>query len=175
MGIPGQMKRTLPIDWQPNWCATLVYICREDKVLLIEKLRGHGAGKVNVPGGKVENESPIDGAIREVYEEVGLEVGDLRLAAKLRFHDFVTDYKVLGFVYVAGEFTGEPMKTQEADPFWSARVDIPYDRMWEDDELWLPVVLAGQFVDADLLFEDDSLVNHVIRINEHGLDESAEY
>lgn len=164
------MERMLPHDWQPKWCATLVYICRGDEILLIEKLRGHGAGKVNVPGGKVEDETPISGAIREVREEVGLTVKNPRLVAKLRFHDFNTDYRVIGYVYVAKEFDGTPVNTDEANPFWCKRAEIPYGRMWEDDELWLPVILAGQFVDADLLFEDDVLVNHIVRIDEHGLE-----
>ena len=125
-----------------------------------------------LPGGKVEDETPVAGAIREVHEEVGLTVKGPQLVAKLRFHDFVTDYRVLGFVYVACEFDGEAVSTDEAKPFWCKRTDIPYSHMWEDDELWLPVILAGQFVDADLLFEDDVLVNHVIRIDEHGLQEN---
>ena len=160
------MKRLLPHDWKPNWSATLVYIGCLDDVLLIEKLRGHGAGKVNVPGGKVERETPLKGAIREVREEVGLEVRDLQLHAKLRFHDFKTDYRVLGYVFVTQTFEGSPVATPEANPFWCGRSNIPFARMWEDDELWLPAVLAGQYVDADLLFENDILVNHVIRLSD---------
>lgn len=135
----------------------------------MEKLRGHGKGKVNVPGGKVENETPIEGGIREVKEEVDLTVWNLELKGILRFHDFKTDYRVLGYVYLTEDFSGKEVATDEANPFWIRRNEIPYSLMWEDDRLWLPVVLANQFVEADLLFENDVLVAHKIMINEFGL------
>ncbi|MCY4658052.1 MAG: 8-oxo-dGTP diphosphatase [Gammaproteobacteria bacterium] len=163
------MTYRLPKDWKPKWAATLVYILRGDEVLLIDKLRGHGEGKVNVPGGKIESETPEEGAIREVKEEVGLVVEDLNLVAKLRFHDFETDYRVLGYVFTTSQFSGDPRTTDEANPFWCPRQKIPYERMWEDDRLWLPVVLAGQYSDADLLFENDVLVAHEIKISEFAL------
>jgi 8-oxo-dGTP pyrophosphatase MutT (NUDIX family) len=56
---------------------SVVYILREgargDEVLLGEKLTGLGIGKIVGPGGKQEpGESPVETALREVYEEVGL-------------------------------------------------------------------------------------------------------
>jgi len=54
---------------------TLVYIRNEDKVLLGMKKRGFGEGKWNGFGGKVEpNESILQGAIREVQEECGVDI-----------------------------------------------------------------------------------------------------
>ena len=161
-----------PRTWQPNWYATLVYILSGDRVLLIEKLRGHGSGKINVPGGKVEDESPEQGAIRETKEEVGLVVANLQLRAVIRFFDRKTDYRVVGFVYTTRTFSGTPISTPEANPFWCTRKKIPFDKMWEDDLLWLPPVLAGQYVHADLLFENDVLVHHDLEINEFGFTES---
>ena len=40
----------IPRDWEPKERATLVYLARGDSVLLIRKLRGHGAGKSQRPG-----------------------------------------------------------------------------------------------------------------------------
>ena len=40
--------------WQPEKHAVITYIFSGDKVLLIHKKRGLGAGKVNAPGGHIE-------------------------------------------------------------------------------------------------------------------------
>ena len=40
--------------WQPNMLSSLVFICKNNEVLLIKKKTGLGAGKINAPGGKIE-------------------------------------------------------------------------------------------------------------------------
>ena len=51
--------------------ATLMFIREGNDVLLMQKLRGIGAGKINAPGGKIESgETPLEGAIRETEEEL---------------------------------------------------------------------------------------------------------
>ena len=59
---------------------------RDQEVLLIHKKTGHGQGKINAPGGKLEaGESVAECAVRETREEVGLQVKDLVCRAELRF------------------------------------------------------------------------------------------
>ena len=63
-----------------------MFVLRDDEVLLIHKKTGHGQGKINAPGGKLEAaESVAECATREVREEVGLEVTDLVCRAEMRF------------------------------------------------------------------------------------------
>ena len=53
--------------------ATLCYIIKNGKILLIKKKKGLGAGVWNGPGGKIESgESVQDCAKRETYEEVNV-------------------------------------------------------------------------------------------------------
>src|SRR5688572_6316553 len=72
----GPMRVLADIDWNrwsPNDRATLIFVIEGDRILLIEKKRGLGAGKVNGPGGRLEpNETPIDAACREIEEELGV-------------------------------------------------------------------------------------------------------
>lgn len=59
-----------------------VIIVKEDKVLLIKRQGSHGEGTWSLPGGHLEfNESFEDCSKREVMEEVGLNIKDLRFAA----------------------------------------------------------------------------------------------
>ena len=52
-----QLRRFEDIDWQ-GWRAdehaTLCFVIRGGEILLIRKLRGLGAGKINGPGGRLE-------------------------------------------------------------------------------------------------------------------------
>ena len=66
-------------NWKPSVLATLMFIVDEQtqKVLLIRKKRGLGAGKINGPGGKIDpGESSLDCAVRETQEELGVTAFD---------------------------------------------------------------------------------------------------
>jgi 8-oxo-dGTP diphosphatase len=56
-------------SWKAEDPATLVFVVKDGRILLIRKKRGLGAGKINAPGGRLEaGEAPIEGAVREVQE-----------------------------------------------------------------------------------------------------------
>lgn len=153
----------IPRDWEPGERATLVYLLRGDSVLLIRKLRGHGAGKVNAPGGRVEAGEPVEAAaIREVAEEVGVRARGLELRALLRYDDPAEGVAMEGFAFVSSDFDGTPARTAEANPFWCHVDEIPYAEMWENDRIWLPRVLQGERIRADFRFCRDRLVAHTI-------------
>jgi 8-oxo-dGTP diphosphatase len=146
--------------WRPELTGTLLFVIDGDQVLLIDKKTGHGAGKINAPGGKLEaGETPAACAIRETFEEVSVHVERPRLMARLKFADTVAS-QWFGHVFVADHHTGEAAPSREADPHWYALDAIPYDRMWQDDRIWLPLVLGGQQVDGEFLFHDGSLRAH---------------
>ncbi|MHA1616182.1 MAG: 8-oxo-dGTP diphosphatase [Candidatus Njordarchaeales archaeon] len=123
---------------------TLLYIIRDNKVLLILKKRGLGKGLYNGVGGKVEKGESIEEAvIRECLEEINVKPEKLEWRGLLEFHN---DNELYGFVhvFVTEHFKGEPKETEEAKPIWFNIDDIPYDKMWEDDKYWLPHVLSGK-------------------------------
>ena len=153
----------IPRDWAPRERGTLVYLVSGDSVLLIRKLRGHGAGKVNAPGGRVEAGESIETcAMREVAEEVGIRVQALELRALLRYDDPTEGFAMAGFAFVSSNFEGTPAHTAEADPFWCRIDEIPYNEMWENDRIWLPRVLRGERIRADFRFCQDRLVAHTV-------------
>lgn len=149
--------------WQPDLIGTLMFLVHQRRVLLIRKRRGHGAGRINGPGGKPEpGETPLECAVRETEEEVGVRPLDARLAAVFRFVD-QEDADWLGYVFVAGRWRGEPRTTPEAIPGWYAVHALPLDEMWDDDRFWLPRVLAGERLQGDFLFRRGKLVAHRLR------------
>lgn len=157
--------RLFPEDWKPPVIATLLYVIRDHEVLLIEKKRGHGAGKVNAPGGKVaQSESLLACAIRECEEEVGIIAHNPQNSGLLRLQDLVNGFALQGSVFVATEFSGTLKATQEAAPFWCSMNAMPYELMWEDDRYWLPYVLQGKQVVGDFYFRNDQLVSWSLEI-----------
>ena len=155
-----------PIDWEhwtPKETAVLTFIRCSGELLLIEKKRGLGAGKVNAPGGRLEaGETPEQAAVRETREEVGLTPQGLRSAGRLDFA-FTDGYSLRCHVFTADAFEGTLTETDEAAPFWCAESAIPYDRMWADDRLWLPLMLAGRAFEGQFVFDGDRMVWHQVR------------
>lgn len=150
-------------SWQPDLVGTLMFLVDAGRLLLIRKRRGHGAGKINGPGGKPEaGESPLQCVLRETEEEVGVRPRHIRLAAVLRFID-TRDDDWLGYIYLADGCLGEPRVTAEAVPAWYSLEDLPFDEMWEDDRFWLPRVLAGERLRGDFLFAGGVLRAHRLR------------
>ncbi len=152
--------------------ATICFVIRPGNpqcVLLGKKKRGFGLGKLNGIGGKLEpKESPEDGVIREVKEEVGLTIprSGLHPAGRITFRfPFMETFDHFVHVFVASEWEGEPIETDEMAPDWFAVCDIPFSRMWQDDAYWLPMVLRGKRIDAEFTFgsDNETVIDWVIR------------
>ena len=149
------------IDWE-NWAAdldaTLLYVVRDNRILLIEKKRGLGAGKLNGAGGKVDpGEIACEAAVREFEEELGATPVDPEKLGRVAFAVTNGD-SILIHVYRAEDLRGDPVETEEAIPVWASVHDMPYDRMWEDDRYWLPLLLERRTFEVRTLFNGDRLL-----------------
>ena len=147
-------------NWTPVERATLLFVVRDERILLIHKKRGIGAGKINGPGGRIEpDESPLECAIREVREELSVTPTGVRSCGEVLFQ--VCDgFSIQIFVFTADGCEGEPRETEEAKPLWAPLGQIPYDRMWADDIHWIPLMLAGKRFVNRVLFDGDVLLGH---------------
>lgn len=148
--------------WKPTIRATLLFVIRHGEVLLIHKQRGLGAGKINGPGGKIDpGESARDCAIRETFEELRITATGVEEVGELRFQ-FLDRTAIECIVFRADGYEGEPTETDEAVPLWCCLDAVPFDRMWPDDELWFPHLLAGRRFEGRCLFDDDVLLDAAI-------------
>jgi 8-oxo-dGTP diphosphatase len=142
--------------------ATLCFVRRADEILLILKKRGLGAGKVNGPGGRIDpGETAPACAVREVQEELGVTPIDVKPAGELLFQ-FTSGHSIHGYVFVTDQFEGEARETDEAVPMWTKIDQIPFDRMWADDRLWLPLVLKGKLFVGRFVFDEDKMLWHEV-------------
>jgi 8-oxo-dGTP diphosphatase len=162
--IPDSELRTVDdVDWAswiPKQRATLLFVVKDGQVLLIHKKRGLGAGKINAPGGRLDpGETPHECAIREVQEELLVTPTGVRQVGELRFQ-FVDGLSIHGYVFRADDYEGEPGETDEAIPLWTPIDEIPFDRMWADDRLWIPLMLNGQPFDGRFIFDNDEMLSY---------------
>lgn len=135
--------------------ATLCFIIKDERTLLIEKKRGVGEGLFNGPGGKVEGkESPKEAAIRETLEETKVRPENVEKIGELEFV-FGEDPFMFVHVFTAEEFSGNPEETEEARPEWFDTEDLPFDDMWPDDRYWIPKMLSGEKFLARFMFDED--------------------
>jgi 8-oxo-dGTP diphosphatase len=168
--VSSESTREIPrlvrdIDWStwvPGERATLLFVLVDGRVLLIDKKTGLGAGKINGPGGRIEpGETAREGAIREVREELCVTPTGVREAGEL-FFQFVDGYALHGAVFTASGLEGELCETHEAAPRWTPLESIPYERMWADDALWLPLLLKGQRFKGYFIFDGDLMLDSLV-------------
>ncbi len=147
--------------------ASLVLLRAEQGVWLAMKKRGMGAGRWNGYGGKVEPGETIEAAmIRECTEESGVRPVRYHKVAELDFTlnaGTAQAWHMFVHTFICNEWEGEPVETEEMAPQRFTEDTIPYEEMWDGDDKWMPLVLAGHLIRAALEFdENDKLLNHTI-------------
>ncbi|CAG0934947.1 dihydroneopterin triphosphate diphosphatase [Thermoflexales bacterium] len=118
---------------------TLVFITRDDRVLLLRgaPTKRIWANKYNGIGGHVERDEDVYAAAqREVREETGLEVAELRLAGVINI-DGDQSAGIMLFVFTAQSRSGNPIPSEEGALEWIARNQLTQIDLVED----LPVIL----------------------------------
>lgn len=161
------MQTLADIDWNlwtPSDRATLIFVVEPERVLLIRKKRGLGAGKMNAPGGRIEpNETRLEGALRELREELGVGATGVVEYGELAFQ-FCDGYALLCHVFRADLCVGTPIETDEATPHWCALDALPFDEMWADDRLWIPLLLERKTFRGRFIFDQDAMLDHRLEV-----------
>lgn len=155
---------------------TLLFLLKDNHILLAMKKRGFGVNRWNGVGGKIEPYETIEqAAIRETQEEIGVTPRNLE---KVAHHTFwlptLTDYnqKLVTHTFITRAWDGEPSESEEMAPRWFHVNHIPYDNMWDDDRHWLPQVLAGDKLVCEFTFDNqDTMIGKNVQIvtAEHSL------
>jgi 8-oxo-dGTP diphosphatase len=147
---------------------TLLFIRQGNQILLAMKKRGHGAGKWNGVGGKVEEgESYRAAAVRECQEEIGVApIAPLRVGHIRFFDPDDPSFEHDCYIFVALDWDGEPRETDEMRPQWFDINKLPYQDMWPDDELWLPHLLNGELFEGTITANQTEVTEHHIQVLE---------
>lgn len=113
------MRRTEKIEM-----TNMVMICDGDKILVQNRVDPGWSGIV-FPGGHVEaKESIVASAIREIREETGLTISNLKLVGIKQL--LLTDERdrYLVFLFRTDTFSGEIRSSEEGEIFWATREEL---------------------------------------------------
>ena len=99
---------------------------------------------ISFPGGHVEKgESFIDSAKREVFEETGLKVDNLKLCGIIDWCHRKSGERYMVMLYKTDTYSGELIgETEEGKVFWADINEIPNMELSRDFENYLKVFLA---------------------------------
>lgn len=142
------------------------FLIRDNQVLLGERKKVSndlGQNLFSGIGGKLEpGENSMQALVREVDEEIGVEVEDFQHMGSVKFifpHKPVeSKWSQVTDVYVVRVWKGEPKETEAIAPKWFPLDSVPWERMWPDAAYWLPQVLAGLAIEAAFLYDENKQV-----------------
>jgi 8-oxo-dGTP diphosphatase len=144
----------------------LCLIVRDSKLLLGRKTRKIGKGYLMQPGGKVEEgESMVESLVREVREEVGLEVKYPVEMGKITFDFADGSPTIIMYVFMVAEFEGELIDSDQLDELqWFDIQNLPFEKMLPDDKIWMPPILEGKRVEAEFVFDHSPTLENPSKI-----------
>jgi 8-oxo-dGTP diphosphatase len=148
--------------------ATLCYVMdkKQNSALMIHRVKkenDYHHGKWNGLGGKFEpGESPEECAVREIQEECGLLVKNIKLKGIITFpmFDEVEDWYV--FLFVADEFSGNLIDSVEGNLDWIPYENLTKINLWEGDKHFIPWLFQDNFFSAKFLYKKGKYLSHEV-------------
>jgi mutator protein MutT len=146
----------------------LLYLVKGDQVLLAMKKRGHGAGRYNGVGGKLDPDESVEQClVRESQEEIGVIPEKFEKMAYITFDLYMKGERVFEHVYLftSSKWTGKPTESEEVAPRWFDIDKLPFDKMWPNDVHFLQQILEGKKLTGHFkLDKNDLVLSHNIKI-----------
>ena len=128
----------------------LCMVYDNDKILLQDRIKEDWKG-VTFPGGHIEKkESFVKGIEREVFEETGLKIKNIRICGVKQFQT-EDDERYIVLLFKTNEFEGELCSSEEGEVFLAERKNLSsYEiiKVFDDENI------------NELMFEDCKEDNH---------------
>lgn len=109
------------------------------------------------PGGHVENnESIYDSAVREIKEETGLDIWNLKSCGLMYWFNNKTEDRYFTYFYKTSDYSGELLnKTQEGAIFWATLEELMRMKLSPSFNEYLPLFLQDKYIEAYCSWNED--------------------
>jgi 8-oxo-dGTP diphosphatase len=150
--------------------ATLCYLRDSGKTLMLlrnKKVNDIHDGKWNGLGGKFNpGETPEECARREVEEESGYQLREIRLKGFIVFPAFdgIEDWYV--FVFTSDDFSGDLRDSTEGSLAWIDNSELLNLHLWEGDHIFMPWLDQPQLFSARFNYQNKKLVDYQVSFYE---------
>lgn len=140
--------------------AVRCYLIKNDKIIVTKyKVPNKKAGYYEIPGGKIEEgELPEQTAIREMQEETGIIVKDLKNKGNLTIE--YPDRKFEFVVFLADDYQGKPLQFEDNSSAW---IDINH-LLQKEKTLASIQLLKKEYING--LINENYTFNMYIKVNE---------
>ncbi len=148
--------------------ATLCYVIdkEKNKTLMIHRVKkenDYHRGKWNGLGGKFEQgESPEECAIREIKEESGLTVKNIKMKGFITFPMFDGKEDWYVFLFVTDEFEGELIDSNEGDLEWIPNDKLTEINLWDGDKIFIPWLFGDKFFSAKFNYKNGKFIDYEV-------------
>ena len=128
--------------------AVRCFVIKDNDVLVVKYKRNNLKGYYDIPGGKIEEPESIEQtAIREIKEETGLEVRDLKYRGNMRIEYPNRIYECA--ILLTSESKGEPQEFDENESLW-----ININELLQQEKLLPDIMILDRFFIKGLLDND---------------------
>ena len=146
--------------YKPIRKAVRCYLIKDNEVVVTKYKKGNKKeGYYDIPGGKIEEgESPKQTAIREMKEETGIEIQNLKYKGIMTI-----EYPNRMFIFdtfISKEYEGEPQEFEENTSEW---IDI--DELLKKEKILSNIILLDKFLIKGLI-DDNRNFNLHIKVDE---------
>lgn len=127
--------------------------------LLVQNRKKNWKG-IAFPGGHLEpGESVVESVVREVKEETGLDIFDLKICGVKDWYDSEKNERYLVFLFRTSSYSGELCsKCDEGEVFWIEKEKLLSMDLASGFEYMVPIMRDGKFIED---FIDDNDVHYL--------------
>ncbi len=145
---------------------SLCYIEKDGKYLMLHRIKKENDVNrdkwIGVGGKFLEGESPEECAEREIFEETGLCVKNLRYRAEIIFECPPHPTEKM-HLFTATEFSGELKECDEGKLEWVEKTKLSELELWEGDYIFLDLLEKNEpFFHLKLSYRENKLTNAIL-------------
>lgn len=127
----------------------------DGKVVVQERVKSWCG--ISFPGGHAENgESIYDSAVREIKEETGLDICNLKACGFMYWFNNKTEDRYFTYFYKTTDYSGELIEsTDEGRVFWTSLDELVAMKLAPNFKEYLPMFLEDKYSEAYCSWNND--------------------